>query len=103
VGQNWTTIFRGDVHPDFVVFVWFNDIKQLDACRIFVVPANVVDAAVRESHLHWHKYPRRDGTPRKQSRHASLGWSGNDTETNISRGFASKWAKYENAWHLLEG
>src|SRR6516225_1965872 len=42
VDQNWTTLFRGDVRPDFVVFVWFNDIKQPDACRTFIVPANVV-------------------------------------------------------------
>jgi hypothetical protein len=103
VDQNWTTLFRGDVRPDFVVFVWFTDIKQPDACRIFVVPAKVVEAAVRESHLHWHKYPRRDGSPRKNSRHVSLTWIGNDTATNVSRGFALKWAKYENAWDLLEG
>jgi len=102
VDQNWTTLFRGDVRPDFVVFVWFNDTNQLDSCRIFVVPAKVVDAAVRESHLYWHKFPRRDGAARKKSRHTALTWTGNDTETNISRGFAFKWAKYENAWGLLE-
>jgi hypothetical protein len=92
-----------DVRPDFVVFVWFSDSKKNpDVCRIFVVPADIVDAAARESHLHWHKYPRRDGSPRKKSRHVSLTWTGNDTETNISRGFATKWVKYEDAWHLLE-
>jgi hypothetical protein len=75
VDQNWTTLFRGDVRPDFVVFVWFIDAKQLDACRIFVVPAKVVDADVRDCHLHWHKYPRRDGSPRKNSRHAAVSWT----------------------------
>jgi hypothetical protein len=33
----------------------------------------------------------------------SADWTGNETETNISRGFASKWAEYEDAWKLLEG
>jgi hypothetical protein len=103
VDEDWTTLFKGDVRPDFVVFVWFSDCKENpDICRIFVVPADVVDAAARESHLHWHKYPRRDGSPRKRSRHVSLTWTGSDTETNISRGFAAKWAEYEDAWHLLE-
>ena len=102
VPQNWSTLFKGDVRPDFVVFVWFNDPKKIDACRIFVVPAEVVDATARECHLHWHRHPRRDGSPRKNSRHTSLTWTGNDTEGNISRGFATKWAEYEDAWHLLE-
>jgi hypothetical protein len=102
VDQDWTTLFRGDVRPNFVVFVWFDDSKNRDNCRIFVVPAEVVDAAARACHLHWHKYPRRDGSPRKNSRHVSLPWTGNDTQGNISRGFALKWAEYEDAWHLLE-
>jgi hypothetical protein len=103
VAQDWKTLFKGDVRPDFVVFVWFHDPNELDACRIFIVPAEVVDAAVRKCHLHWHKYPGRGGTPHKHSRHAALTWTGNDTEVNISRGFARKWAKYESAWHLLDG
>src|SRR5215469_715 len=100
VPRNWTS--KGDVRPDFVVFVWFNDPKKIDACRIFGVPAEVVDATARECHLHWHRYPRGDGSPRKNSRHMALTWTGNDTEGNISRGFAAKWAEYEDAWHLLE-
>ena len=67
VDEDWTTLFKGDVRPDFVVFVWFSDSKNPDVCRIFVVPADIVDAAARESHLHWHKYPRRDGSRRSES------------------------------------
>jgi hypothetical protein len=99
---NWTTLFKGDVRPDFVVFVWFTNPKALDECRIFVVPADVVDAALLASHQHWHKYLRRDGAPRTKSRHTGFSWVGNPTEGNVARGFASKWAEYENAWHLLE-
>jgi hypothetical protein len=46
--------------------------------------------------------PKRDGTPRKRSKHTALRWMGKDTETNIGHGFAEKWAKYEDAWDLLE-
>ena len=63
--QNWTTLFKGGARPDFVIFVWFTDRKAPDACRIFVVPADVVDADVLECHRHWHKFPRRDGVPQK--------------------------------------
>jgi hypothetical protein len=100
---NWatTTIFKGDVRPDFVIFVWFNNPKVLDACRIFVVPADVVESALRDSHEHWHKFNRRDGLPRKKSKHTAFTWTGKPTVGNIGRGFAEKWAKYEDAWDLL--
>jgi hypothetical protein len=104
VKPDWatTTMFKGNVRPDFVVFVWFNQREILDACRIFVVPADVVETALREQHEHWHRYPRRDGSPRKMSAHAAITWTGKPTATNIGRGFAEKWAKYEDAWDLLE-
>jgi hypothetical protein len=95
------TLFKGDVRPDFVIFVWFSD-TDLDDCRIFIVPANVVDRDVLDSHRHWHSYKRRDGTPRKDSGHCSINWDGKDTDTNISHGFAVKWKQYENAWDLLD-
>ena len=40
--------------------------------------------------------------PRKNSRHMALTWTGNDTEGNISRGFAAKWAEYEDASVLAQ-
>jgi hypothetical protein len=105
VKEDWatTTLFKGDVRPDFVIFVWFNNREMLDACRIFVVPAGVVESALRESHEHWHRYMRRDGLPRKKSTHAAFTWTGKPTAGNIGRGFAEKWAKYEDAWESLEG
>jgi hypothetical protein len=101
VDPNWTTLFKGDVHPDFVIFVWFTSRKTPDECRIFIVPAGVVDADLLECHRHWHKYLRRDGNPRTKSKHAAFSWAGKPTKGNISRGFAKKWANYENAWDLL--
>lgn len=104
MNEDWatTSLFKGDTKPDFVIFVWFTSPKDLDACRTFVVPADVVEAALRKSHDHWHRYPKRDGTPRKRSRHTAICWLGKDTDTNIGHGFAEKWAGYENAWGLLE-
>jgi hypothetical protein len=98
-----TTLFKGDERPDFVVFVWFTTPSAPDDCRIFVVPTKDVDADVLESQRHWHSYPRRDGSPTTKSGHVMISWTGNNTLRNIGRGFATKWAKYENAWHLLAG
>jgi hypothetical protein len=104
VTPNWTStsLFKGDVPPDFVVFVWFTSRKNPDACRIFVVPEHEVERALRECYLHWHEHPRRDGTRRKRSKHTGFSWTGKATEGNIARGFADNWKKYEDAWNLLE-
>jgi hypothetical protein len=98
----WTTLFKGDERPDFVVFVWFTNPDALDDCRVFVVPAQVVDADVLQAYLHWHNFPKRDGSPVADKGYVVISWTGNDTERDISRGFAEKWAKYENAWSLLD-
>ena len=99
---NRQTLFKGEVRPDFVIFVWFSDKNHLDDCRIFVVPAAIVDPDVLNAHKFWHCHKRRDGEPRKDTGHVSIDWDGNDTATNISRGFAMKWMEYENAWSLLD-
>jgi hypothetical protein len=98
----WTSLFKGGTRPDFVVFVWFTSRSDPDECRLFVVPADVVDAEVRASHTHWHTYTKRDGSA-KDTGHVAIRWDGQPTDTNISSGFAVKWAQYENAWHLLGG
>jgi hypothetical protein len=105
VKEDWAdeTMFKGDVRPDFVIFVWFNNRKVLDACRIFVVPADVVESALKEGYRHWHAGTRRDGLPRKKSKHTAFTWTGKPTAGNIGRGFAEKLAEYEDAWELLEG
>jgi hypothetical protein len=104
VPTNWTTLFKGDVRPDFVIFVWFTNPNNLDECRIFIVPADVVDNTLIEGHRQRHKFPRRDGTPRKRSKHTAITWTGNPNPARgvINRGMERQWAKYENAWDLLE-
>jgi hypothetical protein len=98
----WSTLFKGDTRPDFVVFVWFDDKSNLDSCRVFVVPAKIVDRDVRKTHEHWHARPRRDGSPHKKGGHISISWKGNDTAGNISRDFKTKWSRYEDNWAQLE-
>jgi hypothetical protein len=96
------TLFKGDERPDFVVFVWFTARNAPDECRIFVVPAKVVDADALKTHWHWLKCPKRDGSLRVDKGYVVISWTGKDTAANIGNGFAEKWAKYENAWGLLE-
>jgi len=81
----WKTLFKGDTRPDFVIFVWFTDKINPDSCRIFVVPAQIVDRDVLKSHNHWHSYLKRDGSPRKNAGHVAIGWLGKDTEANIPK------------------
>jgi hypothetical protein len=98
----WESLFKGDIRPHFVIFVWFHNRKRLDECRIFVVPADVVDDDVRNAHNHWHSHPKKDGSPHKEGRHVAIGWLGKDTLGNIANGFAEKWKQYEDNWSLLE-
>ena len=102
IKPNSKTLFKGDVRPDFVVFVWFTDKERLDDCQIFVVPAKIVDRHVLKAHNFWHSHTKRDGMPYKSADYVVISWVGNDTDSNIGRGFAIKWKKYEEAWDLLE-
>jgi hypothetical protein len=96
------TLFKGDERPDFVAFVWFTAPDAPDECRIFIVPAKVVDTDVRKTHEHWFKRPKRDGSLRVDKGYVVISWTGRNTAANIGNGFAEKWAKYENAWSLLD-
>jgi hypothetical protein len=98
----WTSLFKGDTRPEFVVFVWFTSRSAPDACRIFVVPAPLVDEDVCAAHTHWHAHTKRDGSARRDTGHVAIKWDGSPTEGNISSGFAVKWREYEDAWHLLD-
>jgi hypothetical protein len=82
--KNRKTLFKGDVRPDFVIFVWFTSRQKPDECRIFIVPAKVVDRVLYRCHVHWHKHLRRDGRPRANSNHAAFSWTGKPTEGNIA-------------------
>jgi hypothetical protein len=98
----WITLFKGETKPNFVIFVWFDNKDVLDSCRVFVVPAEVVDREVRHAHEYWYKHSKRDGSQRKQSNHVAISWLGQDTDTNISHDFQEKWKEYEDAWEQLE-
>lgn len=59
---------------ELCLFVWFTSRAALDDCRIFVIPASVVDAAVRKSHSHWHSHLRRDGATHKDAGRHFFAW-----------------------------
>lgn len=100
--HGWKSLFKGKTRPDFAIFVWFCDRDRLDAYRVFVVPANIVDRDVLRTYKFWHSHKRRDGKPRKQGGHVAIRWVGKDTDGNKSSNFAHKWRRFENGWPLLE-
>jgi hypothetical protein len=102
IKEGSNSLFKGNVLPDFVIFVWFADCHELDQCRIFIVPAKIVARDVLKAHAFFHTHLKRDGSPRKGVGHVVITWLGNDTEKSNSRNFASKWKKFEEAWHILE-
>lgn len=97
-----SSLYKGDVHPDFVIFVWFVDGNEPDRCRIFVVPARTVSNDVLKAHHYWHSRPTREGNQPKGADRPVIHWNGRDTERSISNNFAEKWKAYEDAWKLLE-
>jgi hypothetical protein len=98
----WSSLFKGNVRPEFVVFIWFHQRNRQDECRIFVVPADVVDRDVWKATEHWYRGRKRDKSARKQSNQTAIGWLGKDTPGNIAKGFAEKWKQYEDNWEQLE-
>jgi hypothetical protein len=100
----WTTLFKGDARPDYMIVVWFHDAANYDVHRTFIVPADVVDKAVLASHTLWHSLPRRDGQPRKLTNHVMIRMNGKDKEAIGVGGnnFAEKWKQYEGNWDQLE-
>ncbi|HVY13522.1 MAG TPA: hypothetical protein VHB73_08175 [Alphaproteobacteria bacterium] len=94
---------------DYVVIVNFSDrskAKSLKGTRkadFYVVPTMEVKKALERAHEHYHKFTRKDGKPRKMSSRRCVFLYGNDTTTQISRGYSVKWKKYyeENGWAQL--
>ena len=106
----WTA--RGESEPlprydpgdstDFVVLVAFKGGGPRDA-DIYVVPARVVVETINDVNRKYHNHPKRDGTPRKRVKQRVLRLDGKDRPDNPSYDFATKWAGYREAWHLLAG
>ena len=97
------SMFKGDVRPDFVIFVWFADPADLDACRIFVVPADVVDRDILGGMREVFARRRESGKTYTVNDHMAIWWKSPKGVEHPTRGFAEKWACYENAWDILEG
>jgi hypothetical protein len=102
IREGANSLYKGDAHPDFVIFVWFVDPAAPDLCRTFVVSAQTVSDDVLKAHRHFHSRLTRAGTQPKGADHVVIRWNGRDTERSKSHNFAEKWKKYEDAWELLE-
>lgn len=91
-------------HPgaeaSFVVFVLIDN-ESSRKYRCFVVPVEMAEKAVVESHRHWMSHKRRDGKPRKEGIRG-IGFFGRDTQGNVASDFSTKWREYENNWEQLE-
>ncbi|MDJ0947735.1 MAG: hypothetical protein QNJ94_02345 [Alphaproteobacteria bacterium] len=87
---------------DFVALVAFNGGGPRNA-EVYVVPSPVVDRALSEANEHYHRFPnQRTGGKRKRTNQRVIRLDGEDRPDNASFDFASKWAGYRDAWHLLE-
>jgi hypothetical protein len=85
---------------DFVVLV---DMRNgVRGAVIYIVPTHIIDRELRQCHEHWNSFPKRDGTARQRNARYSISLEGNDTPTNISRGYATKFREYRDAWRLLK-
>lgn len=84
---------------DFVVIV---RICPGEAEEFYILPTQIVDAAIKESNKKWHQHLKKDGTPRKITTHRALDFEGKQTERAPWRGYGKIWEKYRNIWDILD-
>ena len=87
--------------PKADVVVLLMPSKDGRSLRYFIVPVDVVERAVRESHEFWLSHKKMNGEPRKDSVRM-ICFYGEDTPTIICNNFAEKWKEYEDNWGILE-
>ena len=78
-GTVFLELSRGN-DSDFVVIVLMPERPR--NADFYILPTAVVDRTLKTNHKKWLASPRLDGKPRTD---------------------AKRWAKYHDAWHLLEG
>lgn len=83
---------------DFVIAVSF----EADGTHVaYIVPTALVEETLKAEHQRWLSGEKRDGGTRKDTPMRSLYMD--DLENGgPSRGFASRWARYRNAWAMLD-
>jgi hypothetical protein len=85
---------------DFVIFA-LNVDGDLTDVEFYVVPAALVERTIRRNFAEYLTYRRRRGITRERtSGHRAIWFSGSRRR---SRGYAERWKRYREAWHLLEG
>ncbi len=87
---------------DFVVLVAFNSGGPRKA-EVYIVPSIVIEHALNEAHEHYHRYLiKKTGKRRSRTKQRVIRLDGPDKPDNISFDFAHKWAKFHEAWDLLQ-
>lgn len=66
---------------------------------VYVVPAAVVETELSANHTAYLSEPKRDGSPRKDSPQRNLYMNERNA---IGHGYLRRWARYRNAWDLLD-
>ena len=85
---------------DFVVIVLMPEGPR--NAEFYIVRTVVVDRTLKVNHRKWLSSPRLDGKPRNDVNVRGFNFGGKPTMRGPGRGYAKKWAKYREAWHLLE-
>ncbi len=86
---------------DFVVIVLMPEGPR--KAEFYIVPTAVVDRTLKVNHRKWLASPRLDGKPRRDFDARGFNFEGHPTFRGPGRGYAKKWSRYREAWHLLEG
>lgn len=83
---------------DFIVFVRLFKARDHEC---YIVPVAEAERAARQGIENWGNTPKRDGTARATNFPACIRFEPNKNRPNVSN-YKEKWAKYRDAWHLLE-
>lgn len=86
---------------DFTAMVLFDN-GGVRGARIYVAPTDAVVRAVDYDNDFYHRHSNRDGSKRKVTKLRVMRFSGEDRPTNTAYGYQAKFAKYLDAWHLLD-
>ncbi len=90
-------------NPDDFTAMVLLDGGGVQEARVYVVPTDIVVAAVERDNELYHRHPNRDGSTRKETDFRVMRFSGKDRPANTAYGYAEKFAEYIDGWRLLDG
>jgi len=75
--------------------------KGVVDAEIYFIPTPIVATELAQNHAHYISHPKKDGTPRKNTRLRAAYLTGEPKPTDRGWGYHKTWAKYKWAWELL--